>query len=163
MSPSLVWLAAGVAVALAAMAYVRLAPSPPERWHLDPLTAPATGRPNSWRIVPQGVDGARADAQGPEFAVLAERLAQALDAVALGEPRTRRLAGRPEDLWTSYVQRSRVMGFPDYISVRALDLGDGRAGLAIYARARFGQSDLGVNRARVERWLGDLDLPPAGP
>jgi uncharacterized protein (DUF1499 family) len=49
------------------------------------------------------------------------------------------------------------MGFPDYVSVRFLDLGDGETGVAVYSRARYGQSDLGVNRARVENWLAALE------
>jgi uncharacterized protein (DUF1499 family) len=48
------------------------------------------------------------------------------------------------------------LGFPDTIVVRFLDLPDGRSTLAIYSRSRFGESDFGVNHARLERWLGKL-------
>jgi uncharacterized protein (DUF1499 family) len=58
----------------------------------------------------------------------------------------------------TYVQRSRFWGFPDYVSVRAVDLGDGSSALAIFSRSRYGASDLGVNRARVDAWLARL--PP---
>ena len=44
------------------------------------------------------------------------------------------------------------MGFPDYTTVQ---LKDDR--LMIWARLRFGRSDLGVNRRRVDRWLADLE------
>jgi uncharacterized protein (DUF1499 family) len=83
-------------------------------------------------------------------------LAAAFDRIALSAPRTTRLAGSPGDLWTTYVQRSRLWRFPDYISVRAIDLGDGMSALAIYSRSRYGASDLGVNRARVEEWMARL-------
>jgi uncharacterized protein (DUF1499 family) len=74
----------------------------------------------------------------------------------MSEPLVQRLAGGPGEDWTTYVLRSRVFGFPDYASVRVLDGAAGTSSLAIFARARFGRSDLGVNRARVEKWLAAL-------
>jgi uncharacterized protein (DUF1499 family) len=144
--------AAGAAAVAVGMAlWVRLAPSDPADWHVDPITGPA-GQGNAWRVAPQ--DAGPADGLAPVYGVQAAELARALDAHALGEPGTERLAGGPEALWTTYVQRSRWMKFPDYVSVRAVDLGGGRATVAIWSRARFGSNDMGVNRARVERWLG---------
>jgi len=65
----------------------------------------------------------------------------------------------------TYVTRSRLWGFPDYTTVQVIP-GAAGATLALHARARFGQSDVGVNRARVERWrdaLGQaLPAPEAG-
>jgi uncharacterized protein (DUF1499 family) len=78
-----------------------------------------------------------------------------LHAIATGEPRTEVVAGSPQEGHVTYVQRSLVFGFPDYISVRAMETEGGTA-LAVFSRARFGHSDLGVNRERVERWLEAL-------
>jgi uncharacterized protein (DUF1499 family) len=84
-------------------------------------------------------------------------LAAAFDAFAMAQPGVSRLKVSDDDLCVTYVQRSRIMGFPDYFSIRFLDMGDGDAGVAVYSRARYGQSDLGVNRARVEKWLAALE------
>ena len=54
------------------------------------------------------------------------------------------------------VQRTRWLGFPDMITVEFYDRGRGRSNLAIYSRSRYGWSDLGANRARVEAWLDQL-------
>ena len=62
------------------------------------------------------------------------------------------VAGDPASLMITYVQRSAIIGFPDYITVKALELPDGSA-LAIFSRSRFGSSDFGVNEARVVAWL----------
>jgi uncharacterized protein (DUF1499 family) len=148
-------------VALAFGAYVRLAPSDPAVWAVDPLTATPTGKPNAWRVGPEGQGAAPWDAPAPVYAATAAELAAAFDAVALGQPRTTRLAGGPPALEATYVQRSLLWGFPDYVSVRAIDLGEGRATLAVYSRSRFGYGDMGVNRARVEAWLAALPTPPA--
>jgi uncharacterized protein (DUF1499 family) len=75
------------------------------------------------------------------------------------------VAGDPDSLMITYVQRSRVFGFPDYITVKAVateSTGEGStvgsgAGLIIWSRARYGRSDFGVNRARVEAWLAALE------
>jgi hypothetical protein len=55
-----------------------------------------------------------------------------------------------------YVQRSERMRFPDTIVVRYLRLGENRSTLAIYSRSQLGRYDLGVNLARIERWLDKL-------
>ncbi len=55
-----------------------------------------------------------------------------------------------------YVQRSETMRFPDTIDVRYVARPGGGSTVAIYSRSQFGRNDLGVNHARVERWLGKL-------
>lgn len=147
--------AALAALALALAAWVRLAPSDPARWHTDP-SAGAAG-PNSEvaeAVLPLAPDAALA----------------ALDAVALAWPRTRRLAGSPEEGRITWVSRSRLMGFPDYTTAAAAAV-PGGARVVLFARARFGRRDFGVNAARVEAWLGGLSAAgrgargaaPAGP
>jgi uncharacterized protein (DUF1499 family) len=120
--------------------WVRLAPTDPARWHTDPL---------------QGVTGANAHAAKaadprPPAAALA-----ALDAVALATPRTLRVAGSPEEGRITWVTRSLVWGFPDFTTAAAVPDGTGSS-LVIFARARFGASDIGVNAARVSDWLARL-------
>ena len=66
-----------------------------------------------------------------------------------------RLVWDPEAGRATYVDRSRVLGFPDYVSVKAVSEGDG-ARFSAYSRLRFGQDDFGVNRARLEDWTARL-------
>ncbi len=138
-------------VAAAGFVYIRTVSGDPAVWHADPIEAARTGRPNDFLVLPPG--GAGADLASPVYDIDAATLARRVDAVAMGAPRVKRLAGGPQELWTTYIQRSALIGWPDYISVRAVDLGEGRSALAIWSRSRFGYSDLGVNRARVETWL----------
>lgn len=76
------------------------------------------------------------------------------------EPRVERLAVDEETLTERWVQRSRVMRFPDTVNVRFVDLGEGRSTLALYSRSQLGSDDMGVNRARIERWLDRLAAGP---
>ena len=131
------------------LAYIRLAPSDPTRWHVDPLTADSPGE-GGFLLRPDGGD-ARPDVHD----TTPQALLRAFDRTARARPRTRVLAGSVAEGRITYVARSRLMGFPDYVTVQAVPA-DGGAALAILARSRFGRSDLGVNRARTERWLDML-------
>ncbi|WP_170424317.1 DUF1499 domain-containing protein [Ruegeria arenilitoris] len=127
------WLGIGAVILLGA--YIRLAPSDPAKWHVAPV-----GEQNrdleggAIRVVETGPDG----------------LAK-LDAIARDTPRTSVLAGSVDEGMITYITRTNVIGFPDYTTAQQ----DGDT-LRIYARLRFGRSDFGVNRARVEGWLALL-------
>ncbi len=112
-------------------AYIRLAPSNPERWHVDPSDAIDPGRGG----VLHQVTGDLA----------------AFDAIIQAAPRVRVLAGSVATGHITYVTRSRGLGFPDYITVKQVG-----PDLVILSRLRFGRSDLGVNAARLFRWLEPL-------
>lgn len=153
----LVWIAAAAAVAaVLAVTAFRLAPSDPAVWHVDPVTAPAPNSPNAYRVGPETPDAAPVDAVAPIYALPAADLASRLDTYAMAQPRVVRLARSDDGLHTTYVARSRLMGFPDYVSVQVIPLDAASATLAIFSRARFGESDLGVNATRVQNWLAAL-------
>ncbi|MEL6204424.1 MAG: DUF1499 domain-containing protein [Pseudomonadota bacterium] len=132
----------------ALIAWIRLAPSNPDRWHTDPGTAsPGLGR---FVVKPEG-----GDITGPLLSDTPTEALERLDAIALATPRTARLAGDPPEGRVTYITRSRLWGFPDYTTVAAVAV-EGGTRLVIHARLRFGQSDLGVNAARVQGWLDAL-------
>ena len=118
-----------VIAALAFGAYIRMAPSDPVRWHIDPTTAV---HPNA-----RG-DLRRVRVSLADFDATARRHSQVL-------------AGSLEAGHITYVVRSRVFGFPDYITARQVG-----ADLVILSRARFGHYDLGVNARRLDAWLSGL-------
>lgn len=124
-----------VAIVIGGLAWIRLAPSDPAVWNVDPQVTADQDLANGVR---------RRIAGGPDTL-------QTLNAIILSTPRTDLLAGRPEDGQITYVTRSKWMGFPDYTTLQAED-----GVIELYARARFGQSDMGVNRNRVEGWLQEL-------
>ena len=126
---------AALAIVTGALAWVRLAPSDPAKWHV-PLTFEAsdTTPGAAYRVVSGTSD-----------------TVQRLHQIALDTPRTRVLAGDPGAGHVTYITRSRVFGFPDYTTVQLTD-----GTLRLYARLRFGKSDIGVNAARLDAWLGAL-------
>lgn len=112
---------------------------------------------NDALICPPGLCGsARVDAVSPVFAATANQLR---DAVRLIDTNNEDIslvfadAGGQQD---RFLARTRLMRYPDTINVRFLDVGEGRATLALYSRSQIGRSDLGVNRARLESWITQL-------
>lgn len=137
-----------VAFGLGFVLWVRFSRDDTIRWHLDPLVTVLSGKPNQFLLEAKNA---------PVFDVKAKVLAETFDKVALARPNVRLLAGSIDDLWLTYVQRSALMRYPDYISVRFLDRPDGTATLAVFSRSRFGYSDLGVNQKRVNAWVVALE------
>lgn len=129
--------------------WVRLAPSDPARWHVDPLTVSERNTRNSTLLR----DGDGADGPAVRLPQPPAEVAARLDAITAATPRTQVLAGQGE--FVTYVTRSALWGFPDYTSIRIAPDGAGSS-VSIYARARFGREDSGVNKARVQSWLGQL-------
>ncbi|WP_163850462.1 DUF1499 domain-containing protein [Pseudooceanicola aestuarii] len=116
---------------IGALAYVRLAPSDPVRWHR----------------LPQEV------ARGAVVEIPAKGDALSrLDRIALDWPRTRRLAGSPAEGMITYVTRSGLIGYPDYTTVQLT--GDQ---LRLWGRQRFGTEDFGVNAKRLNAWQASLE------
>ena len=151
------WLAAAVMLAaLAGYGVINTSSHEPARWHVDPATAPPGEYPNQYLAAPHGATAAAADAETRLYAETPRALLARFDAIAQAQPRTRVVAGDAASLMVTYVQRSRVFGFPDYLTVKAVAR-DGGAGLIVWSRARYGRADFGVNRARVEAWLVALD------
>ncbi|MEX2520514.1 MAG: DUF1499 domain-containing protein [Paracoccaceae bacterium] len=149
-SAGLILLGLLVAVFLGFALWVRLAPDDVARWHRDPAAITGAGKSNAFLVKPGG-EGA--DIASPVYAETPEALLARFRAVALAAPRTSVLSDAYGFL--TLIQRSRLMGFPDYISARAV-AAEGGAALHIHSRARYGSDDFGVNRVRVLAWLGEL-------
>lgn len=136
---------------VALLLYIRLSPMSVDRWHVDPSTAERPRTPNAYLV--RDSDG---DAPALMLQASPEAVADALNRVLATAPRVSRLAGRAEDGLVTYVQRSRIMGYPDAISIRLSPEGDGTR-VEVFSRSRFGYSDAGVNAARVTRWMDRLE------
>jgi uncharacterized protein (DUF1499 family) len=131
---------------LALLAYVRLAPSDATRWHIDPTTAADPG--------PAGVLISPGKYVSTDTTTA---LLEKFDAIAREHSATMRLAGSINDNHITYVVRSKWFGFPDYLTIKTIPTYTGGSTLSILSRSRFGQSDLGVNRARLDAWLKAIE------
>ena len=116
--------------------WVRLAPSDPARWHVDPLTAADPTTPNFARV-------------NRVVATPFETTAATIAARARAEG-AMLLEGDAE--FSTWIARTALMRYPDYVSIRLIPEGEGTR-IVAFSRSRFGYGDRGVNRARLRRWL----------
>lgn len=134
-----------IAAAVGLGVYMRLVALDPGTWHVEPASARAPRTPNF--VLLTGADAVRLAAPLSEAAAIIDARARA-DGAAL-------LAGDPGEGFVTYVARSRVFGFPDAVSLRLSDEGVATR-VEVFSRSVYGRSDLGANRARVDRWLAPL-------
>lgn len=133
------WIAFGVTAAISLL--VRLAPTRPELWHIDPISAPDPGR---------GGFRTEVTVPGPPGQVL-----DTLVKITGTYPRTRVYAGDAPSGRVTFVSHTALMGFPDYTTISAEGV-DGGTRLVFLGRLRFGRSDFGVNKRRILGWIKAL-------
>ena len=143
----LLWIVAALFVAFVAFALLVRASGGDQAFHFDPAKAEERGKQNDYIFSPSG-EGV--DMASPVFAMTPEALMARFREVALAAPNVGLVA--ESDGFATFVQRSRLMAYPDYISVRAVGV-EGGSALYVYSRARFGIRDFDVNKARVLAWL----------
>ena len=120
---------------------VRFWPGNPEVWHIDPVEAPDPG-----------IGGVRVVGEdAPLFASAPEEVMAAFDSAITAEG-ARVFAGSVEEGFVTYLTRTRIFRFPDYVTVRVTPEGDG---IRLTYRALTGTKggDGGTNALRMERLL----------
>ena len=126
-------------------------PNPP----LDPTTIERTGRPNDYLVCSEGKCSALRDAAAPSFDMPVEQLhAQWLELIQ-ALPRVRVVAFDANTGLIHAEQRSKIFRFVDTILIKTMEE-NGRASFALYSRSELGYGDMGVNKARIESLLAEL-------
>lgn len=134
-------------------------PTPPP---MDTARIERPASSNTALAAPQG-SSPPPDIVSPVYAVPPNQLFMLVQKVAADQLRTFIAAIYPDRLQVHYVVRSAVMNAPDLLTAQVSPNGPDGSSLILYSRSVYGYSDLGVNRKRVEAWLGALRslLPPA--
>jgi uncharacterized protein (DUF1499 family) len=114
-------------------------------YHVDP--ADPEPRRSEVRLI--GLDA-------PRFATTADELLETVVRIARSEFGTRLVEGSVDEGLVTFVSRSRVFGFRDFTTIKAVDEVAG-AKLAVWARPRGNVYDWGVNTKRLDRWLRKLE------
>ena len=129
---------------------LRFIPADGEPYHEEP-SEPETQR-SEVRLIGR---------EAPRYDVDAATVLAAFKKVANRNWNVGIVAGSIEEGMITFVARSTVFGFRDYITVKATDEAGGSK-LSIYARPRFNVYDWGVNQKRLDRWLAKLEQTLAG-
>lgn len=124
------------------------------------IVRPST--PNTALAAPAGFKPAP-DIVTPAYNIAADKLLALIQDVAASQPRVYPAANYTNQLQVHYVARSPVFNFPDLVMVQVVRTGSGSSNLVIYSRSVYGQSDLGVNRKRLDTWLAALNTKLPSP
>jgi len=111
-------------------------------------------KPNIYVVAPEGLCQFTPHMMSPEFDIPVAELIESFEEVFFALPNTEflteRLTGQnDQDIQKEYVHYSRLIGFPDTITVRFMPLAEGRSSFALISRSHYGYRDLGVNKGRV--------------
>lgn len=131
----------------------------PDLGPVDFATLERRTSPNDALACPASLCKAAADIVPPVFAIDAPGLRAAFSEALASETHLTRADSDEATLTDRYVQRTPLMRYPDTIVVRFVAAGTGCSTLALYSRSKFGHSDLGANKARLERWLAKISAP----
>ncbi len=113
--------------------------------------------PNYFLACPENYCATKPDRITHAYAVNSVTLQTTWSELVLRQPRTKVLREDLANQQIDYQQRSRFFRFPDFITVQFISLSPHSSTLAIFSRSKYGHSDLGVNRQRIETWLRLLD------
>lgn len=96
--------------------------------------------------------------EAPRYPGNPTRVLATLTEIALKEPRVRLIDGDTTEGMLTFVARPKVLGFRDYITVKAVAEGP-KTKLGVISRAGVSAgTDMGRNRERLDRWLAELEL-----
>jgi hypothetical protein len=95
---------------------------------------------------------ARADVPAPVIARPFGDVFLAVQDAVVHEPGLEQVDADAAQGTLRFVQRSKLMGFPDTINVKVVPTAEGGSAVLIYSRSQLGKDDMGVNLARVKRW-----------
>jgi len=116
-----------------------------------------TPKPNQALICPDGLCNEKdRDAKSPVYDLSVDELKAAFVESLAEETSLERVDDKSDPLAMRFVQRTRLLRFPDTIRVRFFALGNDSSTLALYGQSQIGQSDMGVNMQRLKRWLRRL-------
>ena len=135
---------------------------PPDLGEVDFATLARRGTPNDALACLPEFCKAAADIPAPVIARPAGDVLRAVQDALAGDPGLEQVGADAAAGTLRFVQRSRLMGFPDTINVKVTPAADGGgSAVLIYSRSQLGRGDMGVNLARVKRWA-ELIVAAAG-
>lgn len=134
-----------LAFAVALVVGLRLVPADTEPFHVDP--AEGDRQRSEVRLLGR---------EAPRFPASTSDVLTEIRRIATQDRGVRVVEGSVDEGMITFVARSKVFGFRDFITVKAVEEFGGTK-LSVLARPRFNVYDWGVNAKRLDRWLLELE------
>ncbi|GEM_PF-543306 len=119
--------------------------------------------PNQYLVCQPDICSADAHAQSPVFPVPVEQLKAIWEGLIQEQANIEIVTPLGDGNYQDLVQRTRLVRYPDIISVAFYPLTENRSTLALYSRSVYGRSDFNTNRERIDAWLLRLHTLTARP
>lgn len=118
-----------------------------------------SSKPNDALAGPTGKHDRKVDLITPAFALPPTELAAAVRRAVAFMPNVHPLADHPNQRQTHYVVRSKLLNFPDLVTVQ-VDPGGWHqeSFLTIWSRSLYGHYDFGANLRRLHDWITDIAI-----
>ena len=129
---------------------------PVQREPVDFPTLKLKNTPNQYLVCPEGYCADPADTVAPNFSVAVQKLQDAWFELVTAQPSTRVITGDEAARQFDIETLTPLVGFPDTLTVRFLEVPEGGSTLAVYSRSFYGKSDFGANKKRLDAWLAQL-------
>ncbi len=126
---------------------------PPDLGEVDFATLARRDTPNDALACLPQFCAAGADMPAPVIPRPAGDVFRAVGQALAHEPKLEQVGAEPGAGTLRFVQRSRLLGFPDTINVKVVPAPNSGSAVLLYSRSQIGRGDMGVNRARLERWI----------
>ena len=125
--------------------YIRLSKVNMDVWHVDPDLILSNKSRNSFLLNAK-------NKKSQNFDLPIQLLYKKLDHIIVRDG-CNQIFGEISNGLITYECRSKLFGFPDYVSIKFEYIDELTSSIAIYSRSRFGRNDFGKNRARIVKWL----------
>ena len=135
-------------ICLLLVAYIKLSKVEQSIWHLDPDSITNVNINNSFLLN-------YANKGTKTFNLEVNALFNILNNIIIND-NCEKVFGDINLGLITYVCRSKVFGFPDYVSINFKNLDINKSSLSIFSRSRFGRNDFGKNKQRIQKWLTEL-------
>ena len=129
---------------------------PPDLGEVDFATLARRDTPNDALACLPQFCAAGADMPALVTTLPAAEVFRAVREVVAQEPGVEQVAADAGAGTLRYVARSRLLKFPDTINVQVAATKEGGTAVLLYSRSQIGRGDMGVNRARLERWIAAI-------
>ncbi|MEP3247180.1 MAG: DUF1499 domain-containing protein [Sneathiella sp.] len=114
--------------------------------------------PNQYLICPENTCIEEKHDESPVFNVPVDRLQSTWKAMLAEQPNIEILRTSADSNSQDLVQRTRLVRYPDIVSVEFSKISETQSTLSVYSRSIYGRSDFGANKTRIDAWISRLKV-----
>lgn len=132
----------------------------PDLGEVDFMLLKRSETPNDAVVSPETFErfkALRPELTSPIYEVMPAKLFEIIDERLMAKPDVQRVSFNETVLAARYIVRTPTIGWPDTVNIKVIPHGPGHSAVLAYSRSKFGGRDFGVNKARLEALIADLN------